>query len=385
MRRWRLFSLLAGFTLLIPHAPAQPNTIVLDGLRDAAYVLLAEDDANDLPVGEPRYAWADLRRLYVATDTENLYAYVDLPQYNLQSAAGELGLAVVVTDTAAAGPRADPLVTRAAKITYAYADAVEGLCAPASLPAVVHPDVLFRGYVYGTADVDNISNGHLARFTGGGTDWVMTDSNWGGLTTPAADHIAYEAGEGLEFSIPWTDLGLEGPASLSLSFFTTAAGLAPGILDVLPPDAAATAAVTPTILSQLAALTLPLPAPASARLGCSLLSAAEDDGPAQVTAQLTTVLTQTVYVSYTTAALTAGLADFTPVTGTLTFAPGSTRQTFAVPITNDSLPEAGENFLVALSTPVGLSLASPATMTVTILDDDSGLPGGRLFVPIVLR
>ncbi|HND51952.1 MAG TPA: Calx-beta domain-containing protein [Pirellulaceae bacterium] len=62
--------------------------------------------------------------------------------------------------------------------------------------------------------------------------------------------------------------------------------------------------------------------------------------------------------------------DFTPVNVVVTFAPGETTKTVAVPIVNDSLAEGQESFGVSLSNPVGTTQASWSA-TVNIQDDDT--------------
>src|SRR6516165_8063676 len=77
----------------------------------------------------------------------------------------------------------------------------------------------------------------------------------------------------------------------------------------------------------------------------------------------------TVTVNYATVARTAGTADYTPVSGTLAFAPGETAKTVSVPITNDTLAEGDERFDLVLSSPVGATLPNPRG-TATIAAND---------------
>lgn len=63
--------------------------------------------------------------------------------------------------------------------------------------------------------------------------------------------------------------------------------------------------------------------------------------------------------------------DYTAVSGTLSFADGQSSRTLAITLDNDALDEADENFTVTLSNPTGgATLGSPASATVTIVDDD---------------
>ena len=81
---------------------------------------------------------------------------------------------------------------------------------------------------------------------------------------------------------------------------------------------------------------------------------------------------RTVAVAYATAddTATAG-ADYEAVSGMLTFPAGSSERTIAVPVTDDRIDEAPEEFTVTLSGAVNATLASARrTATGTIEDDD---------------
>ncbi|MBN0988980.1 retention module-containing protein, partial [Amphritea pacifica] len=71
---------------------------------------------------------------------------------------------------------------------------------------------------------------------------------------------------------------------------------------------------------------------------------------------------------------TAEANDFTGNSGTLTFAPGVTSQTFTVQTTQDSIYEGSETFTVTLDNNSVGSTISDATAVATIIDDGSG-PG----------
>ncbi|MEY2518221.1 MAG: large repetitive protein, partial [bacterium] len=68
---------------------------------------------------------------------------------------------------------------------------------------------------------------------------------------------------------------------------------------------------------------------------------------------------------------TAG-SDYTAASGVVTFAAGATTATFSVTVIGDNVVEPNETFVVTLSSPTGgLSLGSPSSATVTILNDDA--------------
>jgi aryl-phospho-beta-D-glucosidase BglC (GH1 family)/ribosomal protein L35AE/L33A len=97
-------------------------------------------------------------------------------------------------------------------------------------------------------------------------------------------------------------------------------------------------------------------------------------GNATTTAVFTVTLSkassQTVTVQYATAngTATAG-SDYTAASGAITFAPGETSRTVAVPITRDTLAEATETFTLLLSNATGATITR-STATGTIQDDD---------------
>src|SRR5439155_31795 len=95
-------------------------------------------------------------------------------------------------------------------------------------------------------------------------------------------------------------------------------------------------------------------------------------GSITLTAQLSAATTNTVTVQYGSSNGTAVAgSDYTAVSGTLTFNPGTTSQTVSVPITDDSLNEDDETFTVSLSSPDRAALTSPSTATDTILNNDA--------------
>jgi endoglucanase len=89
------------------------------------------------------------------------------------------------------------------------------------------------------------------------------------------------------------------------------------------------------------------------------------------TVELSTASTTPVTVAYKTVAGTVDGGDFTPVTGTLTFAPGETKKTVTVKVAGDALQESNETFQLSLSSPSGATLAKTSAIA-TIVNDDGG-------------
>ena len=140
-------------------------------------------------------------------------------------------------------------------------------------------------------------------------------------------------------------------------------------------------------------ITLTLSSPVSATLGITnpaTLTIVDDDNPtidfssaaysvnegagtATITVTLSATPSLTVNVNYAASDITAiAGSDYTAVTGTLTFTPGVTIQTFTVPIVTDSLFENNETVRLSLNAPSNAILGSannPAMLT--IVDDDT--------------
>ncbi len=97
----------------------------------------------------------------------------------------------------------------------------------------------------------------------------------------------------------------------------------------------------------------------------------EDAGPATITVTLSAASSFTVTTDYATSDGTAtAVSDYTAVSGTLTFAPGLTSQTFSVPILDDEIDEPAETVTLTLSGPVHAALGIPAVAVLTIVDDN---------------
>jgi hypothetical protein len=107
----------------------------------------------------------------------------------------------------------------------------------------------------------------------------------------------------------------------------------------------------------------------------------ENAGTATITVTLSASYPATTKIDYATSNGTAiAGSDYTAVSGTLTFTPGVTSQTFNVPIINDTLKEPNETVNLTLSNAVNATLGLPNPATLTIVDNDH-----VLYLPVVLK
>lgn len=105
--------------------------------------------------------------------------------------------------------------------------------------------------------------------------------------------------------------------------------------------------------------------------GGSVVEGASGTATLPFTVSLSAASSQTVTVAYATSdgTATAG-TDYTAVSNTLTFAPGTTTQTVNVAVTGDTLFEADETVTLTLSAPASAVLGT-ASATGTIINDDA--------------
>lgn len=120
------------------------------------------------------------------------------------------------------------------------------------------------------------------------------------------------------------------------------------------------------------------PSTGTVQLSASSYSIAENGGALVVTVTRTGSSYGNVSVfggtSFTGSATTG--TDYDGVSGVLlSWASGDgTNKTFSIPVHPDALAEGSESFLVYLSTPLGVTIGSPASATATILDVDGTPP-----------
>ena len=99
---------------------------------------------------------------------------------------------------------------------------------------------------------------------------------------------------------------------------------------------------------------------------------AENAGSLIVRVTRTGDLSNAATINYATAnGRAVGGQDFDAKSGTLTFGPNVSEQTFTLNIINDAQAEGPEEFTINLLSPAGTALGSSKTATVTIADDDS--------------
>ncbi|MEC4813836.1 MAG: Calx-beta domain-containing protein [Scytonema sp. PMC 1069.18] len=103
-----------------------------------------------------------------------------------------------------------------------------------------------------------------------------------------------------------------------------------------------------------------------------------EGGIANFTVTLSAVSGRTITVNYATADGTATLSDsdYTPVAGTLTFAPGETTKTISVATTNDTKSEDTETLIFNIADAVGATIVD--SQTVATINDDDPLPTMRV-------
>jgi hypothetical protein len=120
----------------------------------------------------------------------------------------------------------------------------------------------------------------------------------------------------------------------------------------------------------------PPPMGGSLQFSASGAAVAENAGAVVLTVTRTGSSSAPVSVNFATAGGSAtSSVDFTPKYGTLAWAAGDlSPKTITIPIIDDVLVESSETFAVTLSNVGGGVIGSPATETVTILDNDAPAP-----------
>ncbi len=271
-----LGALALTFVLLSSPLPARGATVTLDGLPDPAYgPALAADPRGDLASPGPRdwngTHWTDVISLYVTNDGQNLYVFVPLYAYTRTTSSGSFGLVVATGRYTATGgsPPRDPW-NNAIYFAYTATHASVG-GTPVLLPYRIIPDAVIRGNIVGSgAGGDDNGWTELRRWNG--ADYSTgAGTNWGGISGGGmiGTHVAFADGVGVEFAIPFTDLGISPTPGtpIHLQFYATQTGGTKGAYDTVPADDQATGWDDPTTQRFLAtyilapALTLDVTSP----------------------------------------------------------------------------------------------------------------------------
>jgi uncharacterized delta-60 repeat protein len=119
-----------------------------------------------------------------------------------------------------------------------------------------------------------------------------------------------------------------------------------------------------------------IPVPGTVRMVAPSVNVDETAGTVDVQVERIVGFDGEVAIDYVTQAGSATTADFSPVSGTLTWADGDTaNKVITVSITDDAAFEADEQFSVNLSNPQGGVILAEASTIVTIFSDDAPVPG----------
>jgi hypothetical protein len=117
--------------------------------------------------------------------------------------------------------------------------------------------------------------------------------------------------------------------------------------------------------------------------GSDSLYVAEDAGQVNINVSLSPSSTLTVTVGYATVEGTALAGqDYVSATGTLTFTPGITLQTFPLTVVDNALPDDDRSLFVVLTAPQSATLGLYSTLTITIIDDGDPYV---VLLPVVMK
>ena len=389
-----------------PHKLAAPaaGPVILDGYGDASYgPPLASDAAGDLASPGPAdwygTLWTDLTALYVTNDTQNLYVFVPLPAYDSAAGSGSTGsfALVLATGQYTATGGTVPTDPWGSAITLAYTATHANVGEPPMpLAYRIIPDRILRGNIVGRDCCGYSDNGWTELRRWNGSDYATgAGSNWGGLSGGAmvSQRIAFASGSGVEFAIPFSDLGVTFAADLPihLQFYATQTGPSKGAYDTVPSDDQSTGWDDPTTQRFLATYALVstqdviLTAPAE---GAHFVRA-----PIAVTGYVTPTGQVTVTLSLN------GTATFTPTldaqgtfTQSITLSPGANTLTATAvslvgigravrhvtygPLVTITAPYEGQHFIATVADVTGVAApAEDVTVTVDV--------NGTVYTPTV--
>jgi hypothetical protein len=204
---------------------------------------------------------------------------------------------------------------------------------------------------------------YLAALAVDDLDRIYVTGGWSGESVSMAGRLGSEP---YQFGGPgaWLSLALDGERSVYVA----------GAFVVGDPSALITPNAFDAIPDGQDALILKLvdvPGP-TIRFGASTFTASEREGTARVSIRRSGDAGASATVDFVTANGSAqNPADYIASSGTLTFAPGDVALGLAIPLVDDSLTEALEDFTVHLQNAQGATLTMPPTASVAIIDDDT--------------
>ena len=285
-------------------------------------------------------------------------------------------MTITVTPTAAAvadSPLSDTATVNGAQenlgdnnsatITFSVSPAVDlvvGLSA-APNPVEIQTDLTYMATVQNTGPSDATNVSLIDTLPAN----VLFVSATGGVTP---------VGNVLTFNIGSLAVGASAAVQIVVSP-TTAAVASPSLTNTI--NAQATQSLVNPSVSQASVTTTALDHVGTIELSSTDYAVTEDAGSASITVNRVDGLRGTVTVQYATVAQTAipGI-DYTPVSGTLTFAPGVASQTIVVPVLDNSYVSQNRQVSIVLSNvqttipqgqPGQAILGTPSTATLTIV------------------
>jgi|GEM_PF-749227 len=145
------------------------------------------------------------------------------------------------------------------------------------------------------------------------------------------------------------------------------------------------------------AFTNTITSPPTLQFNALSYSAGEGDGRANITMIRTGDTSSAATVNYATSdpaglqncnvinGIASSRCDYATSVGTLRFAIGETSKTISIPVVDDNFTEGNETFTLTLSNPVGASLGTVSSTTVTITDNASTAGNPIDVVPFFVR
>jgi hypothetical protein len=112
--------------------------------------------------------------------------------------------------------------------------------------------------------------------------------------------------------------------------------------------------------------------PASVRFTQGSQNITESNNTVPIGISLSTVSYQTITIDYSAENINAQPGfDYQPISGTITLSPGQTQATIMLPVYDDNFKELNETFRLNLTNPNNVTLGTPSSTLITIIDNDT--------------